>query len=95
MCINRAPFVRAGSPASVAVGESLLLEGLVRDEGLPRGGQLTSSWGLVSGPGEARFTDSSEPGTTVTFDVAGDYVLRLAAGDSELVAESDVTITVE
>ena len=95
VCINRAPVVRAGSPASCAVGESLLLEGLVRDEGLPRGGRLTSSWTLVSGPGEAHFTDSSQSSTAVAFDRPGEYVLRLTAADSELTAESDITITVE
>lgn len=95
VCINRTPSVRAGSPASVAVGESLLLEGLVRDEGLPRGGQLTSSWTQVSGPGKVHFTDSSESSTAVTFDTPGEYLLRLTSTDSELSAESDVTITVE
>ncbi len=95
VCINRPPMVRAGSAATTAVGESLLLEGLVRDEGLPRGGRITSSWTQVSGPGEARFADSSASKTTVSFDTPGEYVLSLSAGDTELEAESEVTITVE
>jgi hypothetical protein len=62
------------------------------DHGL---GTLTSAWSQVRGPGTARFAYRASPVTTVTFDRAGTYVLRLTASDSELSASSDVTITVK
>jgi autotransporter-associated beta strand protein len=39
-------------------------------------------WTLVSGPGDAIFTDATAASTTVTFSAAGNYVLRLTATTS-------------
>src|SRR5439155_14212179 len=71
------------------------MQGSVTDDGLPNPpAAVTSTWSQVSGPGTATFTDPSSPTTTVSFDAAGSYVLRLTGDDSALQASDDVTVTV-
>ena len=63
------------------------MQGSVTDDGLPNPpATVTDTWSQVSGPGTATFTDPSSPTTTVSFDSAGTYVLRLTADDSALQA---------
>lgn len=93
VCLNRSPLVRFlglrggpdGEPPEVAVtvGTELKLFGSVRDEGLPRGGQLTSVWRVLEGPGNVRFSAADEPRTLAWFDAPGVYELELRASDSE------------
>ena len=40
-----------------------------------------SMWSVVSGPGNAVFTNASQASTSVIFDRPGNYVLRLSAGN--------------
>ena len=90
-----APTVSAGSDASVPVSQAASLDGNVSDDGLPNPpGTVTTTWSLVSGPGNVSFADASSSDTTATFTAAGSYVLRLTANDSELQASDDVVITV-
>ena len=94
VCLNRSPLVRflglrggpEGEPpaVSVAVGADLKLFGSVRDEGLPRNGNLTSAWRMVDGPGQVTFSAPNEPRTLARFDAPGAYELELRASDSVL-----------
>ena len=103
VCLNRAPTVRflglrnrpAGAPPEVAVevGAELKLFGSVRDEGLPRTGELKSRWSKLSGPGEVVFSAPNEPRTLATFEAAGSYELELWASDGRREGASRVVVT--
>ena len=105
VCLNRSPLVRflglrggpEGEPpeVAVAVGAELKLFGSVRDEGLPRGGQLTSAWRVLDGPGDVRFSAPDEPRTLAWFDAPGVYELELRASDSEREAAERLVVRVE
>lgn len=93
---NSAPVVEAGDDLSIKLPtNSVALEGDITDDGLPSGA-VTSEWTVVSKPpgSNVSFADDSSPTTTATFDVAGDYVLRLTANDGDQTAFDDVTVTV-
>ena len=104
VCLNRSPLVRFlglrrgpdGEPpeVAVAVGAELKLFGSVRDEGLPRGGQLTSTWRVLEGPGAVRFSAPHEPRTLAWFDAPGVYELELRASDSEREAAERLLVRV-
>ena len=51
-------------------------------------------WSKVSGPGSVVFTSASSAATEVTFDRAGDYVLRLTTENNSGKTSSDLAITV-
>jgi RHS repeat-associated protein len=88
---NQAPFVDAGPDQIIALPNPAVLNGLAFDDGLPDG-TLEISWSKVSGPGDVTFADPTNPKTTATFAVAGDYVLRLTASDSVLSSSDDIRI---
>ena len=104
VCLNRSPLVRflglrpgpEGEPpeVTVAVGAELKLFGSVRDEGLPREGQLTSAWRVLAGPGDVRFSAADEPRTLAWFDAPGVYELELRASDSEREAAERLVVRV-
>ena len=104
VCLNRSPLVRflglrrgpEGEPpeVEVAVGAELKLFGSVRDEGLPRGGRLTSAWRVLNGPGGVRFSAADEPRTLAWFDTPGVYELELRASDSERKAAERLVVRV-
>ncbi len=91
---NEAPVVDAGADQTIQLPNSAALNGSASDDGLPNG-TLTTQWSMVSGPGTVTFGDASALSTTASFSVAGSYVLRLTADDTELLSTDDVTITVE
>ena len=101
-CLNRPPIVRVlgyggrrgPEQLHVVVGEGLKLFGSVRDEGLPRGGTLTSSWRKVSGPGDVTFGEPDQPRTLAFFTAPGEYELELAGSDSALQNTTAVTVIV-
>lgn len=88
---NQPPFVDAGPDQIIALPNPATLNGLAFDDGLPNG-TLQIGWTVVSGPGTVVFADPTNPKTTATFAVAGDYVLRLTANDSQLSSSADVRI---
>ena len=102
VCLNRPPIVRVlgyggrRGPQELEVGvhAALKLFGSVRDEGLPRGGTVTSRWRKLRGPGSVRFDDTSAARTLAYFDTPGEYVIELSASDSALDAAIEVTIVV-
>jgi hypothetical protein len=92
---NRAPQVSAGPDLSVSQSASATLAGSVSDDGLPNPpGAVTVTWTKVSGPGAVTFANPNAASTTATFGVVGDYVLRLTAGDGDMQARDDVSVTV-
>ena len=92
--VNQAPNVNAGSNQTVVLPDAATLAGSVSDDGLPAGASVTASWSRVSGPGTVSFGNASAANTTVSFSVAGTYVLRLTASDTVLSASDDTQVTV-
>jgi hypothetical protein len=71
------------------------LDATVTDDGLPaEPGTYTMLWSVDSGPGAVVFSDETVEDPVATFTAAGDYVLRLAADDGELVGEDTVKIQI-
>jgi hypothetical protein len=92
---NHAPVVNAGPDQTIKLPTQATMQGSVTDDGLPNPpATVTDTWSQVSGPGTATFTDASSPTTTVSFDTAGTYVLRLTGDDTALQASDNVTVTV-
>jgi RHS repeat-associated protein len=85
--------VRVGTAVADSVTASL--NGAVTDDGLPAGSTLTATWSKLSGPGLVAFGNVNHPQTTASFNVAGTYVLRLEATDTQKGAFDDVTVTVQ
>ncbi len=91
---NQPPVVDAGIDQSVTLPNAAALDGAVSDDGLPNPpGTLTTTWSMVSGPGNVTFGNANAIDTTATFSAAGSYVLRLTASDSDLSAFDEVTVT--
>src|SRR5207248_1918199 len=91
---NQPPVVNAGTDQTVTLPSSASLQGIVSDDGLPPGSQLTLSWTVVSGSGTVTFANSGAAQTTASFSTAGSYTLRLTANDSQLTSSDDVVVTV-
>jgi hypothetical protein len=94
---NQAPVVSAGPDRTGLLSGSsvtLTMSGSATDDGLPESGTLTTSWTRVSGPAGVSFATPTSPSTNASFSAAGTYVLRLTAGDGELSASDDVTVTI-
>jgi hypothetical protein len=92
---NTAPGVSAGQDGSVQLGMALALNGSVSDDALPSTpGITTVQWTKTGGPGAVAFADANALNTTVTFNAAGTYVLRLTADDGEVRTFDEATITV-
>ncbi len=91
---DQPPTVNAGASQTITLPGAATLSGTVTDDGLPAGGSVTSTWSKLSGPGIVTFANANATATSASFSVAGTYVLRLTASDTQLTATSDVTITV-
>jgi PKD repeat protein len=96
---NQPPTVSAGPNQSATIPNlitlaQVLLNGSVKDDGLPAGQPVTSSWSQVSGPAAATIVSPTSPQTFVRFSVAGIYDFRLTASDTQLSSSSDVLVTV-
>jgi RHS repeat-associated protein len=91
---DQPPIVSAGPNQIITLPvNTVTLYGSATEYGL-QGTTLTVSWTQVSGPASATF---SSPNTTVTdasFSVAGTYVLKLSANDTQLSNSATVTVTV-
>jgi RHS repeat-associated protein len=92
---NLPPTVNAGPAQTITLPASATISGAVTDDGEPAGGVLLIAWSKVSGPGTVVFSSPNAAVTTASFSMAGIYVLRLTASDSQLSASADVTVTVK
>ena len=90
---NEPPNASAGGDQTVTLPDTAKLSGTACDDGFPRGANLALTWSKVSGPGDVAFTKPNSPVTEASFTVAGEYVLRLTASDSEHTASDEVTVT--
>jgi hypothetical protein len=92
---NTAPVVNAGADRTVTLPAATTLAATATDDGRPSPpAALTRSWTRVSGPGTVTFSSSTSLTPSVTFSVAGAYVLRLTVSDSALTTFDDIGITV-
>jgi RHS repeat-associated protein len=90
---NRAPTVDAGADQVLEGQAFAQLSGTAQDDGLPAGSAVTASWSQVSGPAPAVIQSTETLTTGVTGPAPGHYVFRLTAGDGELTAHDDVTVS--
>ena len=86
------PRVEAGVDRVVMAGGKTYLEGRIKTL---RNAASTATWSKASGPGTVEFADAGAPVTTATFSQAGDYVLKLTAGEGQLRASSELAVKVE
>ena len=91
---NTPPVVNAGPDQQITLPATATMAATVTDDGLPPPAVLTYLWGTDSGPAAASFSSSTVEDPTVTFPVAGTYVLRLTASDGALSASDTVQVTV-
>ena len=91
---NQPPIVNAGPDQTVTLPNAAALTGSVNDDGLPPGSTLSLNWSLLTGPGAVVFGNFRSAVTTASFSVAGNYVLKLMASDSQLASTDTVAITV-
>jgi autotransporter-associated beta strand protein len=70
------PTLSPGPAPAATRGQAAPLAGTVSNAS---GGSL---WSLVSGPGNADFTDATDPDTQVIFSASGDYILKLSAANA-------------
>ena len=96
---NQPPTVSAG-PNQITTIQSLtspaqvFLNASIKDDGLPVGKPVTSTWTQISGPAAAAIISPTSAQTFVNFTVPGIYVLRITASDTQLTSSSDLQITV-
>ncbi len=92
---NQRPIVTLGPGLTTTLPSGVNLSGSATDDGLPNPpGRLTYAWSKVSGPGTVTFGNASAIATTANFSSAGNYVLRLAANDGELIGSADIPVEV-
>jgi PKD repeat protein len=92
---NVAPCVDVGPDVAIDPTDTLQLDALVTDDGVPTStNSLILDWSKVSGPGTVSFGDASAASTTATFSVPGTYELRLTADDADLVGADEMNVQV-
>ncbi|HEU4768602.1 MAG TPA: RHS repeat-associated core domain-containing protein [Pyrinomonadaceae bacterium] len=91
---NQAPVVNAGADQTIILPAVANLSGTATDDGLPLGAVVTTTWSKLSGPGLVTFGNANQLATTASFSVAGTYVLRLEASDTDKGAFDDVSFIV-
>ena len=96
VCLNRSPIVRVLglSELTGTVGVGVKLFGSVRDEGLPRGGEVTASWRQTAGPGTVTFDEPQQARTLAFFDTPGPFTVELTGSDSVFERSAQVTVVV-
>lgn len=89
--VPSAPTVSAGSPQTITLPTTALLNGTAT---APVGQTLTTTWSQLSGPGSVNIANPNALTTTASFSVAGTYSLNLRATSGGQSANSTVTINV-
>lgn len=95
---NQAPSVDAGPKQTIwkVSGSAVTaMNATVTDDGFPLPPNITYAWTVDSGPATPSFSPSNAvEDPTITFTVAGTYILRLTANDGEKSAYDTVKIKV-
>jgi Calx-beta domain/PKD domain len=92
------PTVFISSPGAqgvvVAPGNGLRLTATMNDDGLPQAAMAT--WSQVTGPGPVVFSPASGASgeTSAVFPLAGTYLLKVTASDSQFSAVDQISVTV-
>jgi hypothetical protein len=94
MTRNQAPIATIAGGVAGGVGEPIVLEGVVTDDGLPENATLATRWTVVSGPGPVRLDDETAAVTQARFERPGTYVLALSARDGRLESRAQTTIAI-
>ncbi len=83
---NQRPVVDAGSDTTIRLPNSVLLAGLVSDDGLPLASPVAIRWTNIAKPSgsQVTFGNENEAVTTATFSKVGFYTNRLEASDGQL-----------
>lgn len=93
---NQPPSFEQILPQEVEVGEDLVLEPRVTDDGLPDPpAALAYYWSKRSGPGAVSFSDQTSPDTSAVFQIEGEYELILDIYDGEHVVSMVVEVKVQ
>jgi len=92
--VNAPPVVDVGEDQRITVGETVLLNATVTDDGLPPGAGLTFGWSVVGPDGALNIYAPTNTFTAVEFFETGTYVLRLTADDSMSSGFDELTVTV-
>lgn len=83
---------------TIAIDDTVELEGSVVDDGIPAGGALTYAWTVVDSPAGTNpvLTPTNKKDAVATgFTALGDYTFRLTASDAEpLSGHDDIVISV-
>ncbi len=91
---NKAPDVETAPVDTVFVSDSLLLEAVVTDDGLPENGEMNYEWIKELGPGDVSFTAPNDLSTYAKFSTSGEYTVSIQAHDSEKASSGIVAVTV-
>jgi uncharacterized protein (TIGR02145 family) len=92
---NHGPIVDIGCNQQILwQDDSVEISGIIRDDGLPVGSQLTHSWENVSGPQNVLFDAKNSTSTSVHLGALGDYKIKLTASDGEYSTEDFKNIKV-
>jgi hypothetical protein len=92
---NQPPIANAGADLAITLPGTAELNGIAGDDGLPNPpGVFSSTWTILSGPGNVTFANGSDLKTTASFSQAGEYVLRFIVTDGEFTTSDDVNISV-
>jgi hypothetical protein len=86
-----APNVSGGTAPAATSGVASTLNGSAT---VDAGALASTVWTRVSGPGDAAFASASSPSTSVTFNRAGAYVLRLSATNANATVFNDLVVNV-
>ncbi len=91
--VNNPPRVTVSGDTSVVLPATARLNATLSDDGIPTN-TLYGGWRQVIGPATATFTNTQTLNTSASFPVAGTYVLRLLASDTEFSGWGDITVNV-
>ena len=92
---NQAPIVEAGEDQQITLGSTVLLSGIVSDDGLPSG-EITTEWTVLNEPvaGAAGILEPMATTSFVQFAESGEYFFQLTADDGELNSYDTVAVVV-
>ncbi|GEP43499.1 Ig-like domain-containing protein [Brevifollis gellanilyticus] len=94
---NKAPVVNAGPDLILGNGpQTINLQGLVTDDGLPVGYPIKSTWSMLrtSYGGSVPFANINSPTSSITLPANGTYLMQLMADDGERYSTDIVHIQV-